>query len=148
MGSTIPTVDWCDAFWVELPPDTPEDPLYWRDALFGSEPSRRSSGLMRARDRVTGLVGLKNAATGNGVAYPVLAVNEREVVIGMNDRHLDFRVALTVRPFGSEILVVTTAVRRHNRLGRAYFGVVKIPHLVLVPTWTRRAVCRASAAVA
>jgi hypothetical protein len=103
---------------------------------------------MRARDRVTGLVGLKNAATGNGVAYPVLAVNAREVVIGMNDRHLDFRVALTVRPFGSEILVVTTAVRRHNRLGRAYFGVVKIPHLVLVPAWTRRAVCRASAAVA
>ena len=122
MGSTMPAVDWCDAFWVELPPSTPDDPLYWRDALFGSDASRRPSGLMRVRDLVAGLIGLKNAATGNGVAYPVLALDEREVVVGMNDRHLDFRVALTVRPFGSEMLVVTTAVRRHNLLGRAYFG--------------------------
>jgi hypothetical protein len=66
----------------------------------------------------------------------------------MNDRHLDFRVALSVRPFGSEMLVVTTAVRRHNVLGRAYFGVVKVPHLLLVPRWTRRAVRHASIAVA
>ena len=66
----------------------------------------------------------------------------------MDDRHLDFRVALTVRPFGSEVLVVTTAVRRHNRLGRAYFAVVKGPHLVLVPRWTRRAVRRSVTATA
>ena len=48
---------------------------------------------MRVRDLVARLIGLKNAATGNGVAYPVLALDDREVVVGMNDRHLDFRVA-------------------------------------------------------
>jgi len=148
LGSTMPAVDWCDAFWVELPAGTPEDPLYWRDALFGGDAPHRPSWLMRARDLVAGVIGLKNAASGNGVTYPVLALGDREVVIGMNDRHLDFRVSLTVRPFGSEMLLVTTAVCRHNLLGRAYFGVVKIPHLLLVPRWTRRAVCRASVAVA
>jgi len=144
MGSTMGPVDWCDTFWVELPRDSPDDPLYWRDQLFGSgDPGRRGSGLMRGRDALARQLGLKPAAGDNGAVYPVLAQDDREVVIGMDDRHLDFRVALSVRPFGFERLVVTTAVRRHNRLGRAYFAVVKGPHLVLVPHWTRRAVRRA-----
>jgi Protein of unknown function (DUF2867) len=145
MGSTMPSVDWCDAFWVELPRDSPDDPLYWRDLLFGAGDSRRPSGLMRLRDLFARQVGLKNAATGNGASYPVLASDGREVVVGMDDRHLDFRVALTVRPFGTEHLVVTTAVRRHNRFGHAYFALVKGPHRVLVPPWARRAIRRAGA---
>ena len=148
MGSTIDPVDWCDAFWVELPRDSPQDPHYWRAMLFGAERTRRPVGLMRVRDLLARRLGLKSAATGNGAAFPVLAEGAGEVVVGMDDRHLDFRVALTVRPFGSELLVVTTAVRRHNRLGRAYFAVVKGPHLVLVPRWTRRAVRRAVAGTA
>ncbi len=143
MGSTMSRVDWCDAFWVELPRDSPDNPLYWRDQLFGAGDSRRPSGLIRLRDLFARRVGLKNAATGNGASYPVLARDDREVVVGMDDRHLDFRVALTVRPFGSEHLVITTAVRRHNGFGRAYFAIVKGPHLVLVPHWARRAVRRA-----
>jgi hypothetical protein len=145
MGSTMSSVDWCDAFWVELPPGSPDDPLYWRDLLFGTGGSRRLSGVMRLRDLLARRAGLKNASTGNGASYPVLARDEREVVVGLDDRHLDFRVALLVRPFGSQRLVVTTAVRRHNRFGRAYFAVVKVPHLVLVPRWVRREVGRAGA---
>jgi hypothetical protein len=145
MGSTMSSVDWCDAFWVELPPDSPDDPLFWRDVLFGAADSRRTSGLMRVRDLLARQVGLKSAATGNGATYPVLAQDAHEVVVGMDDRHLDFRVALTVRPFGSQLLLVTTAVRRHNRYGRAYFAVVKGPHHVLVPRWARRAVGRVGA---
>lgn len=146
MGSTMTSVDWCDAFWVELPRDSPDDPLYWRDQLFGARDSRRPSSLMRARDLLARQVGLKSAASGNGASYPVLARDGRELVVGMDDRHLDFRVALTVRPIGTENLVVTTAVRRHNLFGRAYFAVVKGPHLVLVPYWARRAVRRATTA--
>ena len=142
MGSTMPSIDWCDAFWVELPRDSPDDPLFWRDVLFGAGDSRRASGLMRLRDLFARQVGLKSAATGNGASYPVLAQDAGEVVVGMDDRHLDFRVALTVRPFGFKHLLVTTAVRRHNRFGRAYFAVVKGPHHLLVPSWARRAVGR------
>lgn len=145
MGSTMSSVDWCDAFWVELPPDGPGDPLFWRDVLFGADDTRRTSGLMRARDLLARQVGLKSAATGNGASYPVLAQDAREVVVGMDDRHLDFRVAVTVRPFGSQFLLVTTAVRRHNRFGRVYFAVVKGLHHVLVPRWARRAVGRVGA---
>ncbi|HWM73779.1 MAG TPA: DUF2867 domain-containing protein [Nocardioides sp.] len=149
LGSTMGPVDWCDAFWVELQRGSPDDPLYWRALLFGTgDPGHRASGLLRVRDVLAGWVGLKSAATGNGAAYPVLALDTAEVVLGMDDRHLDFRVALTVRPIGSEVLVVTTAVRRHNRFGRAYFALVKGPHHVLVPRWTRRAVRRAGSSVA
>jgi hypothetical protein len=148
MGSTMPSVDWCDAFWVELPRDSPDDPMYWRDLLFGAGHSRRPTGLMRLRDLFARRVGLKSAATGNGASYPVLARAGREVVVGMDDRHLDFRVALTVRPFGTPHLVVTTAVRRHNRFGRAYFAIVKGPHHLLVPHWARRVVGRAGTTAA
>jgi hypothetical protein len=149
LGSTMDLVDWCDAFWVELPRDSPDDPLYWRDVLFGSGgPGDRFAGLLRVRDVLARWAGLKSAATGNGAEYPVLAQDGAEVVVGMDDRHLDFRVALTVRPLGSEVLVVTTAVRRHHRFGRAYFALVKAPHHVLVPRWTRRAVRRACPSVA
>ena len=149
LGSTIGPVDWCDAFWVEIAADGPADPLYWRGLMFGTaDPGHRASGLLRLRDTLARRVGLKSAAAGSGAAYPVLAVDGSEVVVGMDDRHLDFRVALTVRPFGSDVLVVTTAVRRHNRFGRAYFALVKGPHHVLVPRWTRRAVRRAQAAAA
>lgn len=148
MASTMDRVDWCDAFWVQLPRDAPDAPLYWSEMLFGARDTRRPSGLMRVRDLLARRVGLKSAATGNGVAYPVLAQDAGEVVVGMDDRHLDFRVGLSVRPGRSEILIVTTAVRRHNRFGRLYFAFVKVPHHVLVPRWTRRAVRRADVGTA
>jgi len=140
MGSTMPRIDWCDAFWVEITADSPDDPRYWCSMLFGDDESRHPSRLMLVRDSLARRLGLKVAAAGNGATYPVLAQDAGEVVIGMDDRHLDFRVALTVRPGGLEMLVVTTAVRRHNRLGYAYFALVKGAHLVLVPRWTRRAI--------
>ena len=144
LGSTMGSVDWCDAFWVDLPRDSPDDPLFWRAALFGADDApRRTSGLMRLRDLLARRLGLKAAGSADGAAFPVLARAGQEVVMGMDDRHLDFRVALAVRPHGSDRLVVTTAVRRHNRLGRAYFACIRGPHHVLVPRWTRRAVRRA-----
>jgi hypothetical protein len=146
LEGTMGPADWCDAFWVDLPADGPDDPLFWRAAIFGAaDAPRRPSRLMRVRDVLARRLGLEEAGAGDGAAFPVLARDGREVVVGLDDRHLDFRVSRAVRPHGSDRLVVTTAVRRHNGLGRAYFAIVKGPHLLLVPRWSRRAVRRAVA---
>jgi uncharacterized protein DUF2867 len=141
MAATIGPVDWCNAFWVALPPGGSRDPRFWRAVLFGDEgTTRRRSRVMRLRDVVARRLGLRSAATGDGVTYPVLAQDGHEVVVGMDDRHLDFRVGLSVQDLGRDVLVVTTAVRRHNQLGRAYFALVRPAHFLVVPLWARRAV--------
>ena len=104
----------------------------------------KDTALLRGQSYVDG----KWVGASNGATFPVLARDRSELVVGMDDRHLDFRVALSVRPFGTEVLVVTTAVRRHNWFGRSYFAVVRAPHHVLVPHWTRRAVRHAAVGTA
>ena len=72
----------------------------------------------------------------------MVARSADEVVVGLDDRHLDFRASLSVvaRPPSGAYLVVTTVVCRHNAVGRCYFALVRVPHRLLVPRWTARAV--------
>jgi hypothetical protein len=68
--------------------------------------------------------------------------SERELVVGEDDRHLDFRASILVRPGvdgeGDE-LVVTTVVHCHNRLGRIYLALIAPFHRLVVKTSLRRA---------
>ena len=56
--------------------------------------------------------------------------------MGLDDRHLDFRVIVAV---DDDQVTCTTAVRRHNALGHAYFAVLAPFHLRLVPRLLDRA---------
>ena len=56
-----------------------------------------------------------------------------EIVLGEDDRHLDFRLSLLRRtsPAGTQ-LIATTVVRSHNALGRTYLTVIRpFHHLVI-----------------
>src|SRR5215831_19500669 len=88
------------------------------------------------RDTVMAMVGVKSsreigaAAATRGLQvigyFPVLSKSAGEMVMGGDDRHLDFRVAVLVRTDaqrGRE-LVVVTVVHCHNRLGRTYLAVI------------------------
>lgn len=134
--------DWCDAYQVRLPDGSPRDPDHWRRALFGTARPDRRVSLLTVRDRLVRPLGLKSSSRHGGARFPVVAASADEVVVGLDDRHLDFRASLVVESdeLGDAHLLVTTAVRRHNLLGRCYFGLVKIPHRVLVPRWTANAV--------
>ena len=63
------------------------------------------------------------------------------IVSGADDRHLDFRAVFAVREDsdGGAELVLLTVVRRHNRLGRAYFALIRPFHRRIVPAILRRA---------
>jgi len=87
--------------------------------------------LMALRNGLVQLIGLK---TGAMDGFPVLAERDDEVVVGLDDRHLDFRIVLRVEPLttGLNRISLTTLVDRHNAFGRAYIAVVTPFHKVIV----------------
>jgi hypothetical protein len=136
----LPRVDYSDAYAVTLPPDASTDPREWVDRLF-SRPPRGLRLLMGARDRLVGAVGLKRAEGGRARPFPELARTDSEVVLGMDDLHLDFRVGVHVVPVADGVrLTVGTVVRFHNAFGRLYFLPVRAAHPVIVRTMLRDAV--------
>ena len=67
--------------------------------------------------------------------FRILARSDRELILGEDDRHLDFRLSLLlrVRPDGSgDELVATTVVRCHNSLGRVYLALIAPFHRLVV----------------
>jgi hypothetical protein len=73
--------------------------------------------LMGMRNRLGRLVGLKSAAGG----FPVVRESPDQVILGFDDKHLDFRVVVGV---GGGFATVTTIVRWHNAWGRAYLAAI------------------------
>jgi hypothetical protein len=135
----FPRVDYSDAYAVTLPPDASTDPGEWADRLF-SDPPGALRVLLGARDRLVGAVGLKRAGGQRAKPFPELARTANEVVLGMDDLHLDFRVGVHVVPVTDGVrLTVGTVVRFHNAFGRLYFLPVRPAHKVIVRSMLRRA---------
>lgn len=65
--------------------------------------------------------------------FKVFHKSEHEVVIGEDDRHLDFRVSLFVSGTVNKTLTVTTTVKFRNGFGRLYFLSVQPFHRLIVP---------------
>lgn len=84
----------------------------------------------------SGEVGAAAAARGPVIGFfPVLSKSAKEVVLGEDDRHLDFRLAIMLRAgeTSNRELVAVTVVHCHNRLGRAYLSAIAPFHRVIVP---------------
>jgi hypothetical protein len=74
--------------------------------------------LMGLRNRLGRVVGLKPAPAGG---FPVVSRSTDEVVLGFDDRHLDFRIVAVV---DGGFVTLTTVVRWHNAWGRAYLAAI------------------------
>src|SRR5437763_16828096 len=124
--------DLVDAFAIHLPAGASDDLEVLARALF-----ERQAWWIRAltwvRDAVMATVGVKSsraigaaAATRESVIgyFPLLSKSAGELVVGEDDRHLDFRVAILLRTgaAGGRALGVVTAVHCHNRPGRTYLA--------------------------
>jgi hypothetical protein len=121
-------------------------------AFFSSSPSWVDN-LFATRNKIVRIFGLKTSGTENGRQqlldrfkcevgeqiglFKVFAKNEQELILGENDKHLDFRVSLFLCPPNKEQnteLIVSTVVTFKNWLGRLYFLPVKQFHKLIVPT--------------
>jgi hypothetical protein len=96
--------------------------------------------LMRIRDAVAGRIGLKTTgyhAPGSvpmiGM-FPIISRSDDQVVLGFDDRHLDFRLVIDVHRLGDDRQRVsaTTLVHRKILLGRIYIAVITPFHKLIV----------------
>ena len=73
--------------------------------------------------------------------FPVVSQRPDRIVLGIDDRHLDFRVVVDVTPTHGRTVsaTATTFVRTHNAGGRIYLALVKPFHRVIVRTMLKRA---------
>ncbi|MDR3509666.1 MAG: DUF2867 domain-containing protein [Caulobacteraceae bacterium] len=93
--------------------------------------------LMRLRNLLVSPFGLKTpdpAATTDvdviGI-FPVVSATPRRVVLGFDDKHLDFRVVVDV---ANGDVTAATLVKTHNLLGRAYLATILPFHRLVVRT--------------
>lgn len=136
--------DLLDAYAIALPERASGDIATLARAVLG-EQAGWVRALMRVRDGVMGLFGVKTSkAIGRAAErrreghigfFPVRGRSERELIVGEDDRHLDFRTSVLLREGADgagRALVATTVVHCHNRLGRVYLRVIGPFHRVIV----------------
>ncbi len=139
-----------DAYSVELPAGATARPEVLARFIF-DRTSPWAHGLMKVRDAIVAAFGLKTSgqltkldagsrAQRIGI-FKVYSTTEREIVLGEDDKHLDFRVSVlcTAQAAGGRRLVVSTVVHCHNRLGRTYIFVIAPFHRLIVRSSLRRA---------
>ncbi len=73
--------------------------------------------------------------------FPLLSRTPERVVLGLDDRHLDFRVYVDVENLGEgrQAITASTEVKTHNALGRVYLAFVKPFHRMIVPAMLAQA---------
>lgn len=112
--------------------------------------------LMRVRNQVVGLLGLKNQGSfTQGVdadkpaaryqvgdrlgIFTVMHVSDDEFIMGDDDKHLKVQISVCkTSTEGVPQLVVSTVVHEHNWLGWAYMLVVGPVHKIIAPATLRQ----------
>lgn len=152
VATSLPRIDYADAYLAQLPAGR----RYTLDEavalVFATVPGW-VKGLLQLRNTLVRPFGLKVEPpdpTGSpsgpllpGARLGIFRVRDRrpdELLLGEDDRHLDFRVSVLLRDDGErQWATVTTAVQFLNPWGRAYFAVVRPFHQLIVPSLMRRA---------
>jgi hypothetical protein len=133
LDAFLPGWDTADAYVVDA---APADAGTAARALFA--PTRRGRLVLGLRDLLVRPLRLQPALGARDEVFPVLHRSADRVVLGLDDRHLDFRVLVDVQ---AGQVRCTTGVRRRP-LGRVYFAVVGPFHRRIVPGMLERAARR------
>ena len=143
-----------DAFAVTLPAEAPRDAEALARAVF-SDPAPWFRALLACRDAIVRPFGVKTSgqlrhelgtdASARIDFLPIVGRQPDELIIGDDDKHLDFRASVLLRRSANgepRELVVTTAVHCHNALGRLYLFVISPFHRLVVRSNLARAAAR------
>lgn len=134
-----------DAFAIPLPAGATRDPETLARFIVSHQPAWIDR-MTTLRDIIVACLGLKLARQLAQAAarekdervgiFRIYGRSENEIILGEDDRHLDFRVSLLCGP---QELTVTTVVHCHNLLGRTYLFVIAPFHRLVVKASMRRA---------
>ena len=139
----LPGAQFIDAYQVALPgPDM--SARMAAEKMLGRSP-RWISRLMSARNALVAPFGLKRPEwdelkAGNRIGiFPVISETPQQILLGFDDKHMDFRVVVSMLSGkGCEHVALTTVVRKHNLLGQVYLAVVLPFHVIIVKSMLAR----------
>lgn len=143
--------DLADAYAVSLPDAALRNPEALARFMFAQQ-APWVARLMAVRDAVMSMFGVKTSrqlerAPPSSVRrvsiFRIYDQDADEILLGEDDRHLDFRVTVRCEPAAGNAtgqqLVVSTVVDCHNRLGRLYILAIAPFHRLVVRSMLRRA---------
>lgn len=141
--------DLVDSFAVQLPKGAGTNIHAIGQAILG-QPAPWFKALLFIRDGVVRLFGLQTSAELRGANanedridfFPILSADDDELILGIDDQHLDFRISLLLQRgvSGPGLVFATTVVRCNNRLGRIYLAGIRPFHRLVVRSNLHRAV--------
>ncbi|WP_412050389.1 DUF2867 domain-containing protein [Hoeflea sp. Naph1] len=134
----LPDADWADCFELLTPRSGLSAETVARQAF--ERMPKWVGALMVLRNLVVRPFGLKGDPGGAAASvarvgfFPVISRSDAEMVLGFDDRHLDFRIVVLAEPSGDgkTRIRMMTLIRRHNFLGRAYLAVIMPFHKLIV----------------
>jgi hypothetical protein len=141
-----------DAYAIELPIGASTDPELLARFIFAHQ-ARWIGALTAVRDALVAGFGLKTArhlaslgaqsGAGRLGIFKIYGSSPTEVVLGEDDRHLDFRLSVLCSgqssPGAGRRLILSTVVHCHNRLGRLYLFLIAPFHRLVVQSSLRSA---------
>lgn len=129
-----------DAFAIVVPSRDRANARSWAAAILG-HPKPWIRILLKIRDTMAVLAGirtsssLKRKAEYNGhdhiAFFRIHSGTEIEIILGEDDRHLNFRISILVRERADDLsleITATTVVQCNNTLGRMYLAIIKPFH--------------------
>ncbi len=96
-----------------------------------------TKALMGLRNAIVKPLGLKTDTSDAGpdAIFPVAHETDDELILGTDDTHLNFRIAIKRE---GEMIHMATWVHRNNALGRAYLAVIMPFHVLIVRDCMKR----------
>ena len=154
IASWFTGADLADSFAITLPSSATRDVLALSRFLLG-DPAPWFTVLLGLRDGIVRLFGIKTRQQIREAPrvenedridfFRIRSVSGTEVIVGDDDKHLDFRASILLRrrdAESSDELLMTTAVHCHNLPGRTYLAVILPFHRLIVRSMLNRAARR------
>lgn len=134
----LPDANWADAFEISTERNF-SDMRSLAQHTIGSMP-KWARNLLRVRNVLLAPFalkadGLNDAPADKGCVdiFPVLAETSDQIVLGLDDWHVDFRIVVDRVETGQAFrLRATTLVERHNAMGRVYIALITPFHRLIV----------------
>ena len=132
----LPNADWADCWEIN-------DATAFLTAFKVAEIALMQSplwvrALMKARDIVVSPLGLKTSRSFSEERkiglFPILSETRDQIVLGFDDRHLDFRIIVDVAPIDDvrQCVRITTLVHRKIFFGKLYLAAIEPFHRLIV----------------
>jgi hypothetical protein len=139
----FPQADWGDTFEVRTARRF-NDAEHAARTIMGSLPGW-ARGLMGTRDKVVGPLGLKTGQAMKAAPdvecvgfFPVIEKSPQRILLGADDWHLNFRVAVDLHSDETGQRVrLSTLVKRNNVMGNAYLAAIMPFHKLIAKAMLR-----------